>query len=342
MANRRQRIHPSQNHGASNRQRTAHRADVLVFVEAAQKDVGGIGHAQRVAHAFGGDVILLHVMELAPTEGGPVDPVDWDIRKQTTRKWLDGLASTLNDTRQGAQVMLLEGPCIAQISAYLERRQNDIAAILRPNGEDNWRQRDTACGVMGSRSAAILMIPQERPAPDTKGYRRILVPLDGSARSEDALPSAATLAKAENAELVLCYIAPEPGLTAFGMLDQEAAQLSSQVTKRNTQAGQTHLARIKNRLAHYDLDISTRIVGEGDVRRALIDTITRESVDFIVMATHGQSGHRDVPVGSVASFMLERAHVPVLMVRHRMGHPENHAFSDVTAEGIRQPAGTDE
>lgn len=320
----------------------AHKSDVLVFVEAAQKDVRGIRHAQKVARAFGGHVVLLHVMETTPAQGAPVDPVDWDIRKQTTRKWLDGLVDTLDEARRDTRVELLEGPCIGQIASYLEGRQDDIAAVLRGNGEEPWRMRDTACGVMGSRSAAILMIPQAPSARDPVEYRRILVPLDGSARSEDALPSAATLAKAEDAELVLCYIAPEPGLTAFGMMDQAAAQLGHQVTRRNTQAAQAHLARIKNRLAHYDLKIATSILGQGDVRRSLIDAISSEAADFIVMATHGQSGHRDVPMGSVASFMLDRADVPVLMVRHRMGHPENHAFGKVAAEGIRQPSGTDQ
>ncbi|WP_439154202.1 universal stress protein [Yoonia sp.] len=320
-----------------------HQSDVLVFVEPEQKESGAIRHAQKVAKAFGGHVVLVHVMQPHPAEGGPVDPVDWDIRKQTRRKWLAGLAGGLDDDpRRAATVELLEGPCIAQIESHLEGRQDDIAAVLRANGQDNWRMRDTACGVMASRSAAILMIPQASTIKMSDTYQRILVPLDGSVRSENALPSAATLAKTEGAELVLCYIAPEPGLSAFGTMDPEATKLRSEVTRRNTQAGQTHLARIKNRLAHHDLKISTCIVAQGDVRRALVDTITDQSADFVVMATHGESGHRDVPMGKVASFVLDRAHVPVLLVRHRVGRAENHAFEKARSEGARQPVGTDE
>ena len=63
-------------------------SDVIVFVEDPTVGGSGICHSQKVAGAFGGKVVLVHV-QCRPDDGnGPIDPVEWDIRKQQARKWL--------------------------------------------------------------------------------------------------------------------------------------------------------------------------------------------------------------------------------------------------------------
>lgn len=318
-----------------------HAPDVVVFVEETLGNAAAIKHAEKIAHALGGHVSIAHVMVPPHQAASPVDPVDWDISKQETHGWLVGLSHTLDASGRETKVQLLEGQCINQIMSYMADRQGDIAAAIRSRGAGRWRLSDTVCGVLESRSTAILVIPEDAPLPETRRYQKILVPLDGSARAESALPIAATLARADGAELLLCYVAPQPGLSEFGMLDRDAAKLSTQVQKRNALAGQTHLTKVKNSLAHHGLNVSTRIITDGDARRSLMATVEHESVDFLVMATHGQSGHRDVPVGDVASFILGRADVPVLMVRNDGGRSDASAFLGVASEGVRQPSGTD-
>ncbi|GAB5512137.1 MAG: universal stress protein [Hyphomicrobiales bacterium] len=318
-----------------------HAPDVVVFVEETLGNAAAIKHAEKIAHALGGHVSIAHVMVPPHQAASPVDPVDWDISKQETHGWLAGLSHTLDASGRETKVQLLEGQCINQIMSYMADRQGDVAAAIRSRAAGRWRLSDTVCGVLESRSTAILVIPEDAPLPETRRYQKILVPLDGSARAESALPIAATLARADGAELLLCYVAPQPGLSEFGMLDRDAAKLSTQVQKRNTLAGQTHLTKVKNSLAHHGLNVSTRIITDGDARRSLMATVEHESVDFLVMATHGQSGHRDVPVGDVASFILGRADVPVLMVRNDGGRSDASAFLGVASEGVRQPSGTD-
>jgi nucleotide-binding universal stress UspA family protein len=318
-----------------------HVSDVIVFVEETLGNTAAINHSQRVSKAFGGHVIVAHVMVPPYREAGPVDPVDWDISKQETYAWLASLSRSLGGSGKEVEVQLLEGACVSQIAAHMADRQSDIAAAVRSRGAGRWRLSDTVIGVLESRSAAILVIPEDAPSPVTNGYQKILVPLDGSARAESALPTAVALAKAEGAELLLCYVAPQAGLTEFGTFDRDAAKLSAEVQKRNTLAGQTHLTKVKNSLAPHGLNVSTRIITDGDARRALMTAVDREAVDLLVMATHGQSGHSDVPAGDVAGFILGRADVPVLLVRNDGSRSDARAFLGVTAEGARQPSGTD-
>lgn len=329
-------LHPS----SSNH--THSRCDVLAFLEEPEKETPALRHGQKVANAFSGKVVLVHVMANNQNGEGPIDPVDWDIRKQKVLKELAERAQALgNESSQKGEVKLLEGQCLGQVSALMDTRKGDIAAALRPNDGLSWQMSKTACAVLTSRSAAILMIPVNAVAPPKQPYRRILVPLDGSVRAEAALPKAILLAKAEEAELMLCYVVPDSGVTEFGVKDQKSERLHSLVAVKNEEAGRIHLARIKNGLIQSGLKISTRIVLGGDPRRALIEFVAKESVDFLVMATHGQSGHCDVPTGDVARFVLDRVDIPVLMVRHALNQHNHHAFNSVTSEGVRQPAGTD-
>lgn len=319
----------------------ADKSDVLVFVGQDQKDVRALRHAQIVARAFGGQVVLLRVM-VPPLDGTiPLDPVDWDIKKRTARKCLERLGQALDEDGQKVKTEILEGQYVGQISTRTEARKGDIAAALRSRDDGRWRISDIISGVLNSQSAAILIIPDSAEQANRKNYRRILVPIDGSTRSESALPKAVALARAEDAELLLCYVTPEPGLTEFGVMDSKAIELHSAVTKRNTRAGQAHLKRISNSLAHHNLKIATRIVPSADARRALIETATQEGADFLVMATHGQSGYSDVPAGDVASYILDRAEIPVLMVRDRVDTADIHSTGAVKSAGTRQPSGTD-
>ncbi len=316
-------------------------SDVLVFVDDAHVSGASIQHAQNVAHALGGTVELLQVL-CEPSSGeGPIDPVDWDIKKQRALNRLDSLSKASQGLNVPCRVKLLEGNCSSQIKSFMDLRSGDIAASMRPRSDTGRYLSETASAVLMSRSAAVLMIPDGAKAASKTPYRRILVPLDGSPRAEAALPMAVRIAQADKAEVMLSFVPPDPGLTEIAAVDREAAQLHDQVRAYNKKAGRAYLERTKKRIAHNGPAISVRIAESGDARRSLIDIMSREKVDFVVMATHGQSGHLDVPTGDVARFVLEKADIPVLLVRSRNGHFGTHTFGQVSSKGVRKPAGTD-
>lgn len=316
-------------------------SDVILFVDKVTADRSAIRHAQIVARAFGGKVVLAHVQCRHDNGNGPVDPVEWDIRTQQARVWLDDLIKDADTEKAQCEAQLLEGPLVGQIQSFVAQHQGDIAAAIRLRGQRGWTLNAAARGVLMSRSAGVMMIPQDDKIGRQKTYDRILVPLDGSPRAEIALPKAVGLARQNDAELLLLYVAPEPGITEFGVKDQQAEHLRDAVSSRNEQAGKSYLSRIKNRLAQDGLKLLARVRQSGDARRALMDAISDEKVDLVVMATHGQSGHRDVPTGDVARYVLEQAEIPVLLVRFLNGTSGNHVFGNLSSEGVRQPVGTD-
>ena len=316
-------------------------SDVLIFVENAAVTEGSVRHAHKVASAFGGSVVLVQVLCKPDNGKAPVDPIEWDITKQHNLKQLRLVTKKLEAVGKPCSVELLEGQCINQIKAFMEDRQVDIAASTRPRSDTGWLSTPTAWGVLLSKSAGVLMIPEDAIIEPNARYRKILVPLDGSARAEAALPVATILARAEDAELIMCCVVHDTGPISFGTSDPEADYLHDKIRRQNDQASRAYLDRIKKRLNHNGLTISAKVSHGSDARRTLIDVMSSEKIDFVVMSTHGQSGHRDVSTGDVARFVLDNADIPVLQVRPRNGRDSNHAFGKLSSEGLRQPSGTD-
>ena len=143
-------------------------------------------------------------------------------------------------------------------------------------------------------------------------HPRLLVPLDGSAFAEQALPLATALADALVGEVVVVYAVPRPELVfgpdqlVAGFLDDEQRRLESEA--------RDYLGALAARLAAQGRRVQTEVrVGDP---AAVIDATGRElGVAVIVMATHGRSGLLRLVFGSVAAAVVRQATVPILLIR---------------------------
>ena len=59
----------------------------------------------------------------------------------------------------------------------------------------------------------------------------------------------------------------------------------------------------------------TAEVRRGDTLSALADAAAEAGVGLVVMATHGRAGVQAIWAGSVATRLLARTHVPLLLLR---------------------------
>ena len=162
---------------------------------------------------------------------------------------------------------------------------------------------------------------------------KILVPLDGSKRAEQALPVAARLARASGTAIVLLQAVPVP--TEYHSSIQETAMtmpyaLSLAVPPTVEQdARYTALAQ-----AQSYLDITARSGELADIAvetQALFGTAAVEIItaahslhaDLIVMCSHGYTGFTRWRLGSVAQKVSRHSPVPVLVLYEDGGVPTN-------------------
>lgn len=139
-------------------------------------------------------------------------------------------------------------------------------------------------------------------------FRTIIVPLDGSALAEQALPTACELARrsAANLTLVRVHVPPRAAMAYAHDWDKEI---------RGREAA--YLIDVAKRLTPtLGVTPATRLV-DGHAADAINEMSDQAQSPLVVMASHGLTGFSRFWIGSVTDALIGRANTPVLMVRTR-------------------------
>ena len=134
-------------------------------------------------------------------------------------------------------------------------------------------------------------------------FKKILVCLDGSSFSEQALRYASEEATATGKKLVLLHVAdtatflPEP--------DQVAAEKAK---------AKTYLNKKVKPLKEMGIDTECVVI-VGNPGVTIVDYAEKSGIDLIAIATHGRGGLTRMIFGSVAEYVLRNSKLPILLIR---------------------------
>jgi len=145
-------------------------------------------------------------------------------------------------------------------------------------------------------------------------YRSLMVPLDGSAFGEYALPLALGIAQRAGARLELIHICmpPLPSVFADGLVNPTPVEPPLDLAGEQAHA---HLDQLADRLSqHWQVPIST-VVRYGPVADTLFNYAMESATDLVVMTTHGYGPLSRFWLGSVADKLMRRLPVPILLAR---------------------------
>ena len=142
-------------------------------------------------------------------------------------------------------------------------------------------------------------------------YKRVLIPLDGSAMAEQALPHAVAQARQFHAELVLLRVV-EPFVHARGISLADLERIKQQTTIWVDE----YLERIAAGIRQQEVSVR-KVMIDGHPHTGIAEFAENNQVDLIVMSSRGQSGLSRWLMGSVADRVVRGANVPVLLVRTR-------------------------
>lgn len=155
-------------------------------------------------------------------------------------------------------------------------------------------------------------------------YKRVLLTLDGSDLSREAIEHAASLAQATGAEIVLLQVIDSETqiLTQTAGMSLEpfpAGQITAELAASSVEGQRTmateNLEAVRDQLKAEGIENIRLEVREGEPRRVIIDAIGDLDIDCIVMATRGRSGLRRALLGSVADYIVRNAEdVAVLLI----------------------------
>lgn len=161
-------------------------------------------------------------------------------------------------------------------------------------------------------------------------FQRILVPLDGSARAEQAIPAAARIARAFGGTIImLCVVPPaaRPG--------KEGGQKEYPIVGADEQLAEAD-EYLKNISISETLDgIPTeRHTAIGAIAPALLTAVQTLSADLLVVCRHGLTGLARWGLGSVAHKLVQQCPVPLLLLpdgERVFASPERHQIRALIA-----------
>ena len=143
-------------------------------------------------------------------------------------------------------------------------------------------------------------------------YRSLMLPLDGSPFSEQALPVASRLAELCGADLKIVHVHEpylEPDWEPVTPFRYEGVVQSEHQWDHDA-------ARLEKAYLTSHIGAECKVL-EGDIVPTLEKEIADTDPDLIVMATHGRSGLSRAWIGSVADTLIRNVHKPILLVRAR-------------------------
>lgn len=295
---------------------------IAVCVDGSEMGETIVLHAAMVAAAFGIPLTILRVLETdSHADTTPLDPLDWDLRQRGARAYLARLVSLAGQRDIDVQSELIQGRAAEQICCWGLQHGADLTVLAShgEHGRSEWTLSSTARKLVDGVPGSLLLVPADdgRREASPRGYRRIMVPLDGSARAESVLPIATRLATAQDAELLIAHVTPAPELTKVGPLTAQDLELEQRVIARNERVARSYLDQIRARVSEGGVAVRTVISRGGDARTRLARLVRREAVDLVVLSAYGRRGPRDTPCGSVAAHLLTHAAAPLLVFRER-------------------------
>lgn len=168
--------------------------------------------------------------------------------------------------------------------------------------------RGAPCPVLTVRTDQTDAEREEGALPEPIVLERILVPVDFSECSLDAVEYAAVVAQQAKASLMLLHVL-EP--VSYG-LDFTLGHSRTREQVRETWTKRLEELASSLKMAGIPVEVQLRGGVQAD---SILDSAQTLPCDLIVMGTHGRRGISHAYSGSVAEAVLRKAHCPVLTVR---------------------------
>lgn len=313
---------------------------ILVPLDGSSRAEQVLPVAARLVRVSGGKISLLTVVGMAPEAASyhmespflPQTIFKQDLAE--ARSYLDRVAQRSELTGIALEKLVDLGDPAATILAHTEKQPIDLIVMSSHGytGIKRWILGSVAEKIAHHAPAPVLILREGEPLRthtrfDGMGAVRALVPLDTSARSQDAIPPAASLVAAlsspEHGQLQLLQVVVLPEnaneIEKDGLLS--VARQNLDTIGQNIRDGlMAHIGPDLHVVLSWSVSIHSDIAG-GIVRMAengeqFAGTKGAECCDLIAITTHGAVGMHRWAVGSITERVLHSTKLPLLIV-HR-------------------------
>ncbi len=266
--------------------------------------------AQTIAEALSLKLVLLDLVPGAWPDGDERNGASF----RPARNYLTGAAQSL--TALGLEVETLVRAAGDDVAAGIVTASDDLDAelvMMASHGRTGVRRMvmgSVADAVVRTASRPVLVVRAGSAPQEARGLGRVLLPLDGSSRSEAALALAVRVAQATGATLELAQVVPWSWALVASAPE---AYLPEGLDEQLEQGARDYLQQAAAKLPA-GLRAEVKVL-RGDPATTLIDHAAATHAGLVVMSTHGRGGVTRWALGSVADKLLRAGGLPLLLVR---------------------------
>ncbi|HRW07236.1 MAG TPA: universal stress protein [Caldilineaceae bacterium] len=230
-------------------------------------------------------------------------------------RYLTTMTQKLRNQNLCVESWVAQGDAAQTIADVAIKIKADLIAMTTHGrtGFGRWALGSIADRVIHIAQQPILLVRTMKSPPEDIAIRRILVPSDGSQRAAEALVQAKMIAAKQGAELLIIRVV-EP-LTGWQQaLLAEGGYSAQDIARERWQEAERYLADLCAQLQSEKLEVSGRLYS-GIASDMILKVLEQDSIDLVVMSSHGLSGYNRWVYGSVAGKVLHHAPCPLLLIR---------------------------
>jgi len=298
--------------------------NIMVPVDGSSFSREAVLQGLRIASQSGATLRLVRVASMPMVMGSPDAIVTSDdyIRKVRNDE-LGELYAIAAECRAHSTVnvtaSLQQGPVVDALIGYARRYRVDLI-VMRSHA-----RRGLARVWFGSvadkliRDSGIPVLVVRPPSVATAlgssfGFKRILVPLDGSELAEEILPRILPLARIDGSKITILRVVPRAEVNTEGAL-QSSIGPAKALDVADAKYYVDNL--IMNRLDK-SIEVRRHIVIADDVATAILERADMEDSDLVAIATRGRGAITRARSGSVADKVMRESPISA-MVLHPLG-----------------------
>lgn len=293
---------------------------ILATTDFSRQSLPAVRYAVALGERTGATVTLLHVVEPAPALSG-IEAValvrtDSEVAAQArtqlealARREAGGSAKVTTAVRMGKpfhEIALAAGAGAADLIVIATHGHTGLKRVLLGS---------TAERVVRHAPGPVLTVPTRAlPKPAGRGpaikLKKILVPIDFSKISEDALPYAVLLAEQFGSEVILLNV-----VEMFPIDRLMGSELTHQTMVPTMMQAESDLKAMAASLNESTGVSTSAIVRQGTPFAEICHAAKTLGADMVVLTTHGYTGLKHVWLGSTAERVVRHASCPVLALR---------------------------
>ena len=293
---------------------------ILVPLDGSQLADCVLPHVVAIARPFDAEITLLRILEKSHTGTSAqlFDLLNWQINKTKSALYLDKIQARLQKSNVRIRTDVLEGLVAEGITEYAQSRGMKLI-VLSSHGRHGLTQWGissvTQKTILSAQTSLLIVRAHAGELTEALVYRNILVPLDGSQRAENVLPTVTQLANFHKSQIHLVQVVQTPEMARQMPPVREDIELSNRVVERNREEAERYLEQLKSRSYLEGITVQTHLIASDNAAVALHQLAEQEQIDLVALSAHGYSGNHQWPYGSMVNYFISYGRTSLLIVQ---------------------------